>query len=441
MSSRPLPSFHTVLWVCVAACLPALRAQAQPWQMEQVVDIGSFDSTARVSLAIAGDVLALGVGTATGGHVEVRGRHQGGLDQWGLLGFVDSSQPWFGHAVALRTGRLAVGAPGASAFTGAVHLYGVEPSDLFEPLIDLGELPAPPLLAGYRFGYSLLWIGDTLAVGAVARPAFRTNGAVFLFDASDEPVLLGELPQEPARVQIPFQRWFGASLAQAGDLLAVAAPFTGFRDDLPNQQVGCIQLYRKEPQAASGWALDTVLFDVEPQDNPCQFFKRVELGRSGLAFVDGRLVVDHALAYSGTEGDALEPWRAHVSDTTGCTECALRVLAPQAGVWNMEGSAATGQEPALRRSIAGWSAYGDRLFVNWYDPLAQIWGTATHRRDMGGPDGWGVETVLPEADVCDILTGPMAAGPNVLVRASMRRSSACGVDIGMIGVQVQVFRE
>lgn len=413
---------------------------AQDRIVEQHVISGTYDTLSHVEVALLNDLLVVGVSSSTGGHIELRQRHQGGLGQWGVLEVLDSSEPWFGYALALRDGRLAVGAPGVNDHSGRVRLFSIDTQDQIDPLVDLGPLPFTDLLPDDRFGYSLAWLGDTLAVGTVGRTGFRRQGAVLLFAGGTngtDPI--GELPVDPDRGQVPFQRWFGTSITRSGDRLAVAASFTGFQENEPRENIGTVHLYRRDGGATVGWSLDTVLFDITPRSNPCVFFERVELGREGMAFVDDRLVVDHSSFYTGTSGNDLAPWRSHGSGMNGCAECALRII-PNTGTWDLGTALTTAQEPDQARSIEGWAVDGDALFVNWHRATGPNWETAIHQRDQGGANAWGIGTTLPELDPCDILSGPIAVDSATLVRTSLRRDPGCGVAAGMMELELQIFR-
>lgn len=421
-------------------CGAAQEICAQPWALEQQVVVGVFDSSEirHVQTAIWSDFLAVSVCSENGGHVELRHRHHGGFDQWGSFATYASTEPWFGYSLALDSAILAVGAPGALVYTGTVHLYAFDALDLFQPVIDRGTISSSVLLPGDRFGYSLILVGDTLMAGAVGTVGFRTNGAVFQFIiGSDTVTAAGQLPNDPDRAQVPFQRWFGAAIAQAGNRLAVAAPHSGFQENEPRQNIGTLHIYSRSTQSPSGWALDTVLFDPTPRINPCLFFEHVELGREGMAFVGDGIVVGHSDHYDGESGDALSPWRSHVGDTTGCDECSLRLVSNDPAGWGLEGA----DSPLVpdARSFQGWCGQGDRLFVNQIDAL-HVWRTTEYGYDQISGQ-WTAGLALPELDACDMLDGPLVYRDGSLVRASLRRDIGCGVPSGSVRLDLQIFRE
>lgn len=428
--------------VVVGFILWMTGTHAQSWELEQQLIVGAYDTTSHVEVALLNNVLVVGVSSAEGGHIELRQRQQGGLDQWGVLEEFDSPDPWFGFSLALRDGRLAVGAPGAAGHSGNVRLFGVDLQDQVDPLVDLGLLPFTDLLPDDRFGYSLAWLGDTLAVGAVGRTGFRRQGAVLLFAGGvNGSNAIGELPVDPDRGQVPFQRWFGTSITRSVDRLAVAASFTGFQESEPRENIGTVHVYHRDGATSAGWSLDTVLFDVTPRANPCVFFERVELGREGLAFMDDQLVVDHSSFYTGTTGDDLVPWRSHGNGVAGCPECALRIIS-NAGAWDMGTAVIIGQAPDQARSVEGWSAYDDRLFVNRYQSTEPNWETVIHQRDQGGANAWGILGIpLPEIDPCDVLSGPVVVNSGVLLRTSLRRDPGCDVPLGTMRLDLQIFQQ
>ena len=292
----------TVRRILVAAWLlvaigPATPVSAQDWVQLTSFQTGLFPAGSKVRMAMEGDQLVLAVSHAAGGTVEVRQRHQGGFEQWGIIGSEQSTVPWFGNAVALRQGLLAIGSPAAQAggpFTGEVRLYAM--SDIpGEDVLDLQEvINHPDQVSNGRFGYAVHWLGDTLAVSAVSLASSRSSGLVSLFiPAPGGYSATPPFTLSPPNDNVPFTRLFCAALASSGDRLAIAAPFSGFEATIDQQNVGSIHLFRRDPLSPAGWTADTSWADISVDGATAYAFAPIELARWGLAVVDGGLMHDH----------------------------------------------------------------------------------------------------------------------------------------------------
>lgn len=417
---------------------------SQPWEHVRTVQLGSVPANATVALAMDGDILAVSVSSDGGGTTRVLTRHQGGLDQWGVIRSIEEADPWSAYSLALRNGMLAVGSPGAASagpFTGVVRMFRIVPADLIDPVQTSGSIVLPDAVGNDRFGYALAWIGDTLLASAVGRSSFHTTGAVFL--CADGPQgfqAIGALPIASNDVQVPFTRWFGRSIAVARDRIAIAAPYSGFDVGYAEQNVGAVHLFKPDLVSGIGWVLDTAWFDAGlDAADPCRF-ERIELGKEGLAFVGDELIMDHSRRHIGVPGTLLEHWQSHDPAPIGCPECGLRIVQHEASDWDFDGSTSPlASSPLLQRGVRGWCVDGDTLYVEWFDPTAVTWHTDRHVRDAGGPGAWGVVDEIPELDACDDLRGPMIVNGDHLVRTSLRRGSECGVEDGSMAIDLQIF--
>lgn len=226
-----------IFLLCVAVCLTA-SVQAQPWSVptalqSQLAAAGNDAHTAQnfaQNLAIDGDWLAIGANFTS-----VEGRTQQGAvyvfrrvgDQYQPVQRVvqpdGQSNDLFGNAVALKAGRLIVGAPGtdvgAEADRGRVLVY----TEVAGQFVEQQRLVGTATDAGDRFGQSVAFDGQVLAVGApyAMVAGVNTVGAAFAF------ALNGNSFASPQRLE-PASRVsgdaFGWSVAVDANTIAVGAP-------------------------------------------------------------------------------------------------------------------------------------------------------------------------------------------------------------------------
>lgn len=426
------------------ACGPAASVFAQDWTQFASFQTGLFPAGSKVRMAMEGDQLVLAISHAAGGTVEVRQRHQGGFEQWGIIGSEQSTVPWFGHSVALRQGLLAIGSPGAQGggpFTGEVRLYAL--SDIpGEDVLELQEvINHPDQVSNGRFGYALHWLGDTLAVSAVSLASSRSSGRVSLFlpapggYSATPPLTL--LPQSTS---VPYTRWFGAALASSGGRLAIAAPFSGFEATIDQQNTGSIHLFRRDPLSPVGWTADTSWADISVDGSTACAFERMELGRWGMAFVDGGLMVDHTNRYSGPDGSVLSPWTVPDTAAGACPACGLRAVHLEQQAWDFTGSSAPlGTGLPFYRGTSSWCAAHDTLIYGRQDPGTEEWATVVHLRNQGGDQAWGPSLILPLTGQCDRPSGPMLLSGPFFVRVSIRTGEGCAVPVASMRLVVDVF--
>ena len=199
---------------------------AQPWLLARTLDEGLVPEASRVAMVLDDDLLFIAISGPDGGTVIAHQKDQGGLDQWGVVGTLHRDDPWFGGSIALHGDRLAVGSPGtdgAGPFTGEVRLYAIDQQPGQDVLQPLGVIALDDATSNDRFGYTVHWLGDTLAVSAVGRASARSLGKVFLFTLNGSVATwTGTIAPPVQELQVPFIRWFGASMAHAGDRLAIA---------------------------------------------------------------------------------------------------------------------------------------------------------------------------------------------------------------------------
>jgi hypothetical protein len=337
---------------------------------------------------------------------------------------------------------LAIGSPGAAGegpFSGAVILVGLDPSDLFNPIryqdtVRYGS-------TGDRFGFALAWAGDTLAISAVGRSLDRIIGEVLLYRNTTAGLqLIGPLPVQWQDIQLPFTRWFGTSIAVAGDRIAVSAPYSGTRTNVAQQNLGTLFIFGRDPVSTTGWALDTAWFDPVTVEPTGCIFGHIELGRSGLGFVGNELFMDHSASYVGSPGNVLMPWQVHDPTLEGCGPCTLRGVERSGGLWRFDEVHGT-LHGADRMADRGWTTDGDALYVERFTSSTGEWATAIHRMDEGGPGAWGIAESVPiGGDPCDELDAPLCAKGDLLARMVLQQGPECGVPPGLVRLRVQVLQ-
>ncbi|MBL7938225.1 MAG: FG-GAP repeat protein [Flavobacteriales bacterium] len=426
--------------VLAASVLYGVVVLGQAWEHVRNVPLGDRPVGTLTCMDVQGDLLVIGFATPTGGVVRVHERNEEGLGQWGVVQELIGDEPYFGHAVAISGTRIAIGIPGADhdgALTGSVLLCVVLPGAVEDPVQVVDTLRG--LAAGDRFGYSLAWCGDSLAIGAVGRSLDRFTGEVPLFGATAGAVAIGSLQARWQDLQVPFTRYFGMSIAQGGDHLAVSAPFAGFRNDVPQQNIGALFMYERNASEPTGWALDTVWSGTNVLPDGCTF-EHLELGRNGAGFVGDALVLDHGVPYSGGPGTSLLPFRSLGDVLQGCASCRLRVATHQEGQWSFD-AMVDPQHPAELDRIAerGWTTDPTAIYVERVNSSTGVWATTIHQRDSGGPGVWGVEAVIPALDeACDKLAGPITVSGNDLMRIALR-SGTCDVPENVVRAELQIF--
>ena len=155
----------------------------------------------------------------------------------------------FGSAVSLLDDLLAVGATRADGLdhneTGAVYLYQVDANGSATYLV---KVTAPDGAEEDEFGSSVSQAGDLLAIGATRADGVDHNGtgAVYLYqvDANGSAAYL-------AKVMAPDgaeDDWFGSSISQTGDLLAIGA---GRANGMDQNHTGAAYLYRTESNGSA----------------------------------------------------------------------------------------------------------------------------------------------------------------------------------------------
>ncbi|MCB0793817.1 MAG: hypothetical protein KDB88_03695 [Flavobacteriales bacterium] len=435
---RPFASFLPGL---VLACSTGAISPAQSWVLDRVSPVVVMDSGAVLDLDHAGDLIALGIARADGGSVHVLHKDQGGADQWGTLSTLISSEPWFGHAVAMHGSFLAIGSPGAQengAYSGQVLVAAIDPFDQLQPMTILDTLHPPGSVTGDRAGYDLVWNGDTLLVGVPGRPGTWNTGSVWAWSVhSGSAILLGALPSDPFGSALPFDRWFGARMAlDTGRGLIVAAPYSGFNGSQPSELVGSLLTYAPVSVGPIGWALDTAFAFVDYGAN-CQPVRQ-QWGVHGLAMDDGVLVAGSFSSSTWGAPSGLVPWPRPAEET--CASCALYILERSSSGWELDSSLFITPGPTERHVPGAWSLDQRELAITTLDALNTTWSTVFRRRDPGQMGSWAQTEDLPATGPCALPIGPLLLRDDVLLRTILARGTGCSMPIGQMRVDIEVWR-
>jgi len=196
------------------------RWQAEDWGIE--AEGGN-------SVSLSNGLALIGIPSSDGttGKAELRARHAGGSDQWGVV-WEDSGQESFGTAVAIDGLHFAIGEPLAD-----VTVSGVSQTDrgrTFSYLMQGAEFAAVAARTGgagaARMGSSVALHADWLVVGAPGEDINNSidAGAAYVFHR-DRPAagawgLMQKLTDEPAAANMRF----GAAVAVDAQWLMVGVP-------------------------------------------------------------------------------------------------------------------------------------------------------------------------------------------------------------------------
>jgi hypothetical protein len=222
--------------------------------------------------------------------------------------------------------------------------------------------------AGDFFSYSVAVDGTNVLVGAPGQDqAASQGGAVYVF-ARDRGGAgqWGELAHfAPAAVHAGAQ--FGYSLAVRGDHLLVGSPHYG------TGLQGKAYLYQRNPAAPSGWSLELEFSSSDPATG-FQFGQDVTLG-------------DDVLAVSGAAHDLLPYDDTYI----------VHLRARDAGGPGNWGEVQRLFSPSGSRDFFAWEIglEGDQLIAvapgEWNPRTNEVGALYAFRRDLGGPENWGLE--------------------------------------------------
>lgn len=258
--------------------------------------------------------------------------------QWVRRGTLEPTGSGFGSALAVDGDQLSVGAWGPPL---AVHLYardqgGWTPTALLTP----GDASS-----GQGFGSSLALDGDWLGVGAqqALSPAGVATGRVHLYQRSGGNTWSEALVLHPDGGAAGDR--FGASVALAGDLLAVGSPY----HDQPAADAGAVYVYER---ALGAW----------------QFVQKIEGPAGGALFGSNLALHGDRLAAAAPGQRRVTVWRReaggftleaelHSPETFQHLDFAARVA--------LEGDRLIVGAPSTSSSLSGAAYLFDRSGTRW----------------------------------------------------------------------------
>lgn len=310
---------------------------ADNWGQRKRVDLAAVTAGDEfgASVAIRDDILAVGSpgdnipGLTDVGTVYVFGRHTGGTSNWGFLDdfreTVPASFDYFGQAVDVSDGRIAVGAPLADDrgnASGAAYIYG-RVTGLAEWVL-LDTLPNISGQANDRLGGSIALDGTLCVAGAIGENthAFQSGAALVFRDTGGDAtnwLLQATLTVgDTENALIMSDLVFGDAVAIHGDVVAVGAPG---HDNGAVTNGGAVYLFQQNQTHTRAWGmLNRMLADGTT--NGAQMGSEVALTDgflfAGAPGADQGAQIDAGYFFIfGTGGNAYQNWaRAHFGDTT-----------------------------------------------------------------------------------------------------------------------------
>lgn len=366
-------------------------------------------------LALAGDTLAVGAPLATRGTSFLVGathllRRAPGVAGWWSEAVVAPPElaafDQFGGVLAADGDTVAVGVPRARSNgllqSGAVYLFRRDAAGLWIQTARLDD-PAVGILG--RFGASLALAGDRLAVGATGADS---NGLVALYerDGAGAWTRTATVRDSDAGDGGSFES-FGTAVALSGDLLLVGAATADV--SFFSESDGAAYLFRRDPTDASRWTFLQRLTAAEATSCP----GGLTLAELSLQPVEVRAEAERcAEEDSATDGDsfgaalAFGPDRilvgapqAEAPDGTPSAGAAYLFVPDGAGGWRQEAKL-TPPEPASRGGFASaLTLFGDRLLIGASGtPAAGLAGQGLAWLFAPDGGGWSAAEALRAAD-------------------------------------------
>lgn len=212
----------STVWNQSTGTVYAFERQGGEWREVQrfsPADLQPGDAFGRAA-ARDGDLAAVATWAHRNGAGAVYILRRGPGGQWSreakLMASDTADEQWFGQALALRDGVLAVGAPRTDQNRGAVYLFRRGDDGVWT---GTGKLEVADAPQSYAFGNALLFAADRLLVAAVGADSY--SGKVHVYALEEE-------GPRPERTLLPFDAaqyaQFGAALYDAGDRVWVASP-------------------------------------------------------------------------------------------------------------------------------------------------------------------------------------------------------------------------
>lgn len=310
---------------------------ADNWGQRKRVDLAAVAAGDEfgASVSIRDDILAVGSpgdnipGLTDVGTVYVFGRHQGGTSNWGFLDdfreTVPASFDFFGQAVDVSDGRIAVGAPLADDrgnASGAAYIYS-RITGLSEWVL-LETLPNASGQANDRLGGAIAIDGNLCVAGAIGEDshAFQSGAALVFRDTGGDAtnwvqqatLTVGDTENPVVMPDLVF----GDAVAIHGDVVVVGAPG---HDHGAVTNGGAVYLFQQNQTHLRAWGMLNRLL-ADGTTNGAQMGSAVALTDgflfAGAPGADQGAQTDAGYFFIfGTRGNVYQDWaRAHFGATT-----------------------------------------------------------------------------------------------------------------------------
>lgn len=220
------------------------------------------------AVAISGNTAVVGAGLHNNGTGKAWVYQFNGTD-WIQISELAAPTPvlgeLFGSTVAIANGIIAVAAPRNAvngSQSGAVYLFSASNFSFLQALApSIDSQIAGDVLAGGEFGTSMVFAGDTLAVGApFANASVNRKEAVYIFKNNGGFILSQKIVNADGNAN----KYFGRSLAIDGNNLLIGAPFCNGN---ALTQVGRAYIYNRATSAALFGATFTTLNPADAGNN------------------------------------------------------------------------------------------------------------------------------------------------------------------------------
>jgi len=340
------------------------------------------------ALALSGDTLVVAdersdVWSTNRGAVYVLARNKDGEDQWGVVRTLANSGggygDLFGSSVAIDGDLLVAGAwfadSGGTVTTneGAVYVFARN-SGGADQWGHVKKLVAGDDTAGDHFGHAVAISGDTVVVGAPDDDVVSTDaGAAYVFSRNQGGNNNWGQVKKLTGSDIAWEDNFGTAVAIHGDLIFVGSPRVSHGGI---QTIGAVYVFGRNQGGANNWGQLKKL-TPDPIDQSSHF-------GASLA-VNGDILVVGARYYYSTGAAFVFGRNQGGPDAWG--QVKRLMAADAAGSDNFGASVATDGDLIVVGSL------GDNVGTHIDQGSAHVFA-----RNKGGPDNWGLDTVLTAED-------------------------------------------
>jgi hypothetical protein len=237
------------------------------------------------SVAVSGDVAAIGADASGPGTVYLYQRDKSGANKWGLLSALHASNgvsyDYFGAHAAIAGDILVVGAPGHSSLAGAAYVFQRNRGGINQ----WGQVKQLSANGSTYFGSSVAACGDTIVIGA--GPTSSDMGAAYVFQRNQDGLDAWGLVKTLHASDGAAGDVFG-SVAISGDLIVVGA-------DGKSNGAGAAYIFERGKGGRNAWGEVKKIVASDPHDGDA-------FGSSTAA--NGDVVVVGAYNANGSAGAA-----------------------------------------------------------------------------------------------------------------------------------------